>query len=151
MSNQKTKFINHPEFPGGPKALTTFIYQQLKYPDLALASGIEGTVLIEYDIDYKGRVVDARVLQGLGHGCDEEALRVVRLLKFDVPANRGLKVLFHKKVNIQFKRPVVQAPPAEAGVTQSLQLTYTLAPTPPVADVEADKPAGETYSYTISW
>lgn len=151
MSNQKTKFINHPEYPGGPKALTTFIYQQLKYPDLALASGIEGVVLVEYDIDYKGRVVDARVLQGLGHGCDEEALRVVRLLKFDVPANRGMKVLFHKKVNIQFKRPVVQAPPAEAGVTQQVQLTYTITPTPPPVEVEPERAVQETYSYTVSW
>lgn len=149
MSSQKTKFIYQPEYPGGPKALTGFIYQHLQYPQAALASGIEGVVYVEYDIDYKGKVVDARVLQGLGHGFDEEALRVVRLLKFDVPSNRGVKVLFHKKVNIQFKRPVVQTQPVAPAQGQ-MQLTYTITPpTPTTTQEPAAKPAQETYSYVV--
>ena len=131
--------------------MTGFIYQNLRYPQTAFASGIEGIVNIEYDIDYKGKVVDARVLQGLGHGCDEEALRVVRMLKFDVPTNRGMKVLFHKKVNIQFKRPVVQSLPKEAAPTQQqLQLTYMITPTaPPVEPEQEPKPSQTVYSYVV--
>lgn len=147
MGSQKTKFIFHPEFPGGPKALTEFIYQHLQYPQTALESGVEGIAIVEYDIDYKGKVVDARVVQGLGHGCDEEALRVVRMLKFDVPTNRGLKVLFHKKANIQFKKPVVQPP---ASTQQQFQLTYTVtAAQAPVEAEQGQKPVPETYSYTV--
>lgn len=151
MGNQKTKFIYQPEYPGGPKALMGFIYQHLQYPEAALALGLEGIVNVEYDVDYKGKVIDARILQGLGHGCDEEALRVVRLLKFDVPTNRGVKVLFHKKINIQFKRPVVQTQPAAPAPAQ-MQLTYTITtPTPTTTPEPAARPVQETYSYVVQF
>lgn len=139
---KKTLFIHQPEYPGGPKALTKFIYDNLRYPETALEAGIEGTIVIDYDIDYQGNVTGTRVLQGIGHGCDEEACRVVRLLKFDVPKNRGMRVLFHKKAKIQFKKPVQQ--PAAAG---QMQVTYTMTPSPVAGNLEEKK--GETYSYTV--
>ena len=102
-------FIHQPVYPGGQKALTEFIYQHLRYPDTALEVGAEGIVWVEYDIDFKGNVVATRVVQGIGHGCDEEACRVVRLLKFEVEKNRGVHVLFHQKaksklLNFRHKR-----------------------------------------------
>ena len=63
---------------------------------------------IEYDIDHQGVVVGSRVLKGLGHGCDEEAARLVKLLKFDVAKNRGIHVLFHQKLRVQFRMPKKQ-------------------------------------------
>jgi protein TonB len=143
---KKTLFVNQPEYPGGPKELTKFIYSQLRFPKAALESGIEGTVMVEYDIDYQGKVIDTRVLQSLGHGCDEEACRVVRLLKFDVAKNRGLKVVFHRKAVIEFRKPV-QKP--EVNNTMQVQVNYTMTVTPAVAVVEAEKPAVVTYSYTV--
>lgn len=143
---KKPLFIHQPEYPGGPKALTKFIYGQLRYPKEAFEAGIEGTVVVDYDIDYQGNVTATRVLQGIGHGCDEEACRVVRLLKFDVPKNRGLRVLFHKKARIQFKKPVQQ--PA-APVPVQMQVTYTVTSAQPVENQEDMK--GETYSYTIQF
>ncbi|MEO6038742.1 MAG: energy transducer TonB [Saprospiraceae bacterium] len=144
---KKPLFIRHPEYPGGPKALTQFIYAQLRYPEAALAANAEGTVFIDYDIDYKGNVVAARVLQGLGHGCDEEACRLVRLLKFDVPKNRNMKVTFHQKLRVQFKKP---APVAAPNLT--MQVSYTVTPTSPTAPATSvDKPATETYSYTVQF
>ena len=141
---KKPLFIRQPEYPGGPKALTQFIYAQLRYPAAALEANVEGTVFIDYDIDYKGNVVATRVLQGLGHGCDEEACRLARLLKFDVPKTRNMKVTFHQKLRIQFKKPVPVA------ATPTMQVSYTLTPaaatTPP-----ADKPATETYTYTVQF
>ncbi len=102
-------FIKQPVYKGGNQALTKAIYSALKYPKAALEHKTEGIVLVEYDIDYKGNVIDTRVLQGIGHGCDEEACRVVKLLKFDVPTTRGVRLLFHKKIKIQFKLPVATA------------------------------------------
>lgn len=143
---KKPLFIHQPEYKGGPKALTKFIYEQLRYPQTALDAGIEGMVIVDYDIDHQGNVIATRVLQGIGHGCDEEACRVVRLLKFDVPKNRGLKVLFHKKARIQFKRPVQQ--PA-APVQAQMQVHYTLTSAPPAEKAE-EKPA-TMYHYTIQF
>lgn len=145
MEKEKKKplFIHQPEYPGGPKALTKFIYDNLRYPKEALENGVEGMVIVDYDIDYQGNVTATRVLQGLGHGCDEEACRVVKLLKFDVPKNRGVRVLFHKKARIQFKKPEQQA----AVPAQQLQVNYTVTPSPAVENQEENK--NETYTYTI--
>jgi len=43
------------------------------------------------------------VLKGLGHGCDEEALRVVRLLAFEKVKNRGVRLKMTTKTNINFR------------------------------------------------
>lgn len=142
---KKPLFIHQPEYPGGPKALTKFIYDNLRYPAEALENGVEGMVVVDYDIDYQGNVTTTRVLQGIGHGCDEEACRVVKLLKFDVPKNRGVKVLFHKKARIQFKKPKQQA-----AVSAQLQVNYiVVTPSPATENQEGKKE--ETYSYTIQF
>lgn len=143
---KKPLFIQQPEYPGGPKSLTKFIYDNLRYPQEALEAAIEGMVLVDYDIDHQGNVLATRVLQGIGHGCDEEACRVVRLLKFDVPKNRGLKVLFHKKARIQFKKPKQKA---SVPAPVQMQVNYTVTPSPAVENQEGKK--GETYSYTIQF
>ncbi len=143
-------FIQQPEFPGGPKELTKFIYQNLRYPAAAAAAKIEGTVYIEYDIDFKGNVVDTRVLQGLGHGCDEEACRVLRLLKFSVGRNRGVRVLFHKKANIKFKLPVPAKAPAPPQPGTVVQYTYQYTTQKPAEPAPEPEKPGATYAYTIT-
>jgi len=143
---KKTKFVYQPEFPGGPKELTKFVYANLRYPKEALEANIEGTVYLEYDIDHKGTVVGTRVLKGLGHGCDEEAVRVAKLLKFDVARNRGIHVLFHQKLRVQFKK--VKEKPVKPPVVTEMQVSYTMTPT--AAPKPEEKPKTETtYSYTI--
>jgi TonB family protein len=147
---KRTRFVYQPEYPGGPKELTKFIYQHLRYPRDAFEANIEGTVYVEYDIDYQGIVVGAKVLKGLGHGCDEEAMRVVKLLKFDVARNRGIHVLFHQKVRVQFKKPKPQPKPAPVPAPAQVQVAYTLAPaTPPPAEEAPKQAPSTTYNYTI--
>jgi TonB family protein len=146
-NKKKTTFLHQPEYAGGPKELTRFIYEHLRYPEAALTAGVEGTVLVDYDIDYKGNVIDARVLRGIGHGCDEEACRVVRLLKFGVGKNRGVRVVFHKKAQIRFKIPV-KAPASPPGPVQ-VQYNYVTTAAPAAPKEPAAEPAGQTYSYTV--
>lgn len=142
-------FIQQPEFPGGPKELTKFIYANLRYPAEAVEAKIEGTVMVEYDIDYKGNVVDTRILQSLGYGCDEEAVRVVRMLKFVVGRNRGVKVLFHKKAQIRFKLPVpAKAPAPVPPQPANMQVNYVYTTTP--SSEPAEQPKGNTYTYTVT-
>ncbi len=153
MKNDKKKpqFVNQPQYPGGPKEMTKFIYSNLRYPQGALAAGVEGTVMIEYDIDYQGNVVASRILQGLGHGCDEEAARIVRLFKFDVAKQRGLHVLFHQKAKIQFKKPVPVPVPVPEPAPGTLQLNYSYTTAAPVVDAASNAaPKETTYSYTVT-
>jgi TonB family protein len=150
MEKKQKHFIHKPEYKGGPKALTAFIYDHLRYPDAALHAQVEGMVLVEYDIDNKGRVVDTRVIQGLGYGCDEEACRVVRLLQFEVNKNRGLRVLFHQKANIQFKRQVVSAPLPTLPQTVTYQYVVTPAVATPMDQEPVAAPETPVYSYSIT-
>jgi TonB family protein len=121
---KKTDILKQPEYPGGQKALRAFVASNLKYPDQALALKVEGTVHLRYAIDHKGMVIDVRILHKLGHGCDEEAERLVRLLSFHVDKTRGVKVLYHKKIQIHFRLP--QQPQNQT----ELQVSYHITPTP---------------------
>ena len=99
-------FIKKPIYPGGRDALKKFIGANLKYPKEALENKVEGTVSLKYTIDYKGKVVESHVISGLGHGCDEEALRLANLLRFEVPkSGRKVRVHFHKDLHIHFRLP----------------------------------------------
>lgn len=144
---KKTKFVYQPEYPGGPKELTKFIYSHLRYPKAAFEANIEGTVYLEYDIDYKGLVVAIRILKGLSHGCNEEAERVVKLLKFDVARNRGIHVLFHQKLRVQFKKPKLK--PVKQPVQGQMQVSYTISSSSPDKSKEQHPKKETAYNYTI--
>lgn len=139
-------FIHKPMYEGGNKALRAFVGQHLRYPEAALAQKIEGTVHVEYDIDHKGDVVDARVIGGLGAGLDEEAMRVVRLLKFTVTKHRGVRVLFHNRIQVHFRLPKAQpAPPVE----QPLGFQYVYKVEQPEVK-PGQQPPGSGYTFTIN-
>ena len=65
---------------GGGAAIVTAIQQHLEYPAAARAAGVAGRVYVRFVVGADGRVRDAQVMQGLGHGCDEAALAAVRQL-----------------------------------------------------------------------
>lgn len=71
--------ISQPEFPGGTQALMQFISRNLNYPGEAVEYGVEGKIIAQFVIDKEGNLKDAKILHGLGHGCDEEVLRVLAL------------------------------------------------------------------------
>lgn len=60
---------------------------------------------MKYSLDGDGKVIATKVIHSLGYGCDEEAIRVIKLLKYHVPKQRKIKVKFHKTINIRFKPP----------------------------------------------
>jgi TonB family protein len=66
------------ELIGGIEGLVA----QIDYPAEARRSGIEGRVRVELTVLPDGSVDEVFVVDGLGHGLDEEALRVVRLARF---------------------------------------------------------------------
>ncbi len=139
-------FIQRPAYPGGPKAMREFLRHNLQYPEEARLNGIEGTVAIRYEIDFKGNVTDVQILTSLGHGCDEEAIRLAKLLKFDVPVARGLKVSFHNTLKVHFKAP---KPSPQQG------MHYNYVPSAPKKKkTEEGKPetgTGTGYSYTVTF
>jgi len=90
-----------PEYPGGDEARVKFIYHNLQYPSDAKAKRIQGTVFVTFVIDTAGNVRDAEILKGMGYGCDEEALRVVRLMPRWNPGKQS-----GKAVRVQFNMAI---------------------------------------------
>ena len=93
-----------PDFRGGPPKLHEFIKTNLNYPQEAIDAGVEGKVFVEFCIEKDGTVCDAKVLRGIGYGCDEEALRVVGLMPKWYPGKqRGKAVRVRYTLPINFK------------------------------------------------
>ena len=129
------QFIHHPGYPGGTEALREFIRKNMRYPKEAMQNKIEGTVAVAYEIDHRGTVIDAKIKSGIGYGCDEEAVRLVKMLKFGVAKHHKLRVTFHKTLNIHFRLPKPKK--------QNTQLVYNY--------VEKKKEGGQSFNYNITF
>jgi TonB family protein len=106
-SQKRKRFISLPRYGGGSKALKDFIAANLVYPAEALEKRVEGSVIVEYDITDNGTVLNPRVLKGIGYGCDDEALRLIGMLRFEKVKNRGLRVKVTTKTTIHFRLPKI--------------------------------------------
>lgn len=83
-----------PEFEGN---FHNYLNHELRYPALARENDIEGKVLVEFVVNEDGGISAARVVRGIGGGCDEEALRVIRNMPKWKPGKqngRAVKVFF---------------------------------------------------------
>ena len=90
-----------PGYPGGDEARIKYLQENIKYPDEAKELGVQGKVFVTFVVEVDGSISDVRVLRGIGAGCDEEAIRVVRNMPRWVPGKqRGVPV------RVQFNLPI---------------------------------------------
>ena len=68
-----------PEFPEGLMAFNRFLGRNIHYPAIARENNTQGKVIISFIIEKDGTLSDIKVARGIGDGCDEEALRVMKL------------------------------------------------------------------------
>ena len=66
-----------PLFPGGDTERIKFLQHNIIYPPEARIKKIHGKVYIGFIVEKDGSISNARVIKGIGYGCDEEALRVI--------------------------------------------------------------------------
>lgn len=69
-----------PELIGGKELMETLITLNIRYPDAAREKLIGGVVVISVVIDSTGKMEDAFIHEGIGGGCNDEALRAVKLM-----------------------------------------------------------------------
>ena len=67
-----------PEYQGGQSALGKYLASRLRYPVRARENKIQGKVYIGFIVEKNGSLGDFKVIRGIGGGCDEEAIRVLR-------------------------------------------------------------------------
>jgi len=91
-----------PSYPGGEAKMYEYLGKNIKYPQIARESGIQGRVFVNYVVEPDGSVSNVKVLRGIGGGCDEEAMRVVKAMpKWKPGKQRG------KAVRVSYTLPVV--------------------------------------------
>jgi protein TonB len=83
-----------------------FLRQNIKYPAEAIRKQIEGKVIINFIVEKDGSVSNVKVLNGIGGGCDEEALRVIKLMPRWNPGKQSgmpVRVLFNLPITYKLK------------------------------------------------
>jgi len=86
------------------EAFTTYFMENLKYPEEAKAEGVEGMVQTQFVIDEKGNVTQVEVIEGIGSGCDEEAIRLIKSMPTWIPGKqRDVPVKVEMNVPVRFK------------------------------------------------
>jgi TonB family protein len=93
-----------PTFGKGPQyaELFEFIGKNLRYPEEAVTSKVEGKVFAEFVVEKDGSVSNVKAVKGIGHGCDEEVVRVVKSLPKWNPGEKDGKI-----VRTKFTLPIV--------------------------------------------
>lgn len=93
-----------PDFPGGTAKLAEYLQKNIKYPQMARESGIQGRVFVNFVVEPDGHVSNVKVLRSLGGGCDEEAMRVVKAMpKWKPGKQRGKPVRVSYILPVNFK------------------------------------------------
>lgn len=96
----KNVFVNT-SYSGGMKGLKKMIIRNFKTPHYAMENNIEGVMLVSFQVDKKGEVKNIEVRKKLCGPCDQEAIRLVKLLKKWKPAkSRG------QNVNVRYTLPL---------------------------------------------
>jgi len=90
-----------PKYPGGEDAMWKFIADEMKYPKAAIEANVQGKVYVEFVVNKDGGITNVKVLRGIGHGCDEEAVQIIESMPNWIPGeNRG------KPVNATYRLPI---------------------------------------------
>lgn len=68
-----------PEFPGGDLALSNYISDNIDYSQEAIDNNRQGTVTVNFVVDEKGKITDAKLSdQNVDPNLGQEAIRVVK-------------------------------------------------------------------------
>lgn len=91
---------------GGRKAFKDYLERNLRYPHEALNAGVEGKVTVQFTVDQNGSLTDFRVVKGIGYGCDEEVIRLIRQGPKWSPTKRDdVSMTDRVRVRMRFRLP----------------------------------------------
>jgi TonB family protein len=68
-----------PEFTDGVEGLYKFIGKNIRYPSEARRNGTQGRVIVNFIVEENGTLTNIKVVRGIGDGCDEEAVRIIKI------------------------------------------------------------------------
>jgi len=92
-----------PEPVNGYEGFYSGLSKNLKYPKRASHNEVTGKVYVSFVVNEKSELSEFKVLKGIGHGCDEEAIRVISLSKWNAGKQRGRPVKVRMIQTINFR------------------------------------------------
>ncbi len=90
-----------PQFNGGEEGLKKYLIENIKYPNEAKKTGVEGVVYVSFYVDTDGKVKNGMVMKGVNLLLDQEALRVVNAMPVWTPGKQD-----GKTVKVQYNLPI---------------------------------------------
>lgn len=93
-------------FLGSESALMQFVTRNIKYPSEAAERGIQGKVVVKFEIGTDGLVSNINVEKGVDPALDREAKRIVRGMPKWTPAKingREVKSVYHLPINFKLQ------------------------------------------------
>jgi len=91
---------------GGLRAYDKYLKNSLRYPQQALENNVKGRVTVSFTVHTDGAVNEFNVLKGLGFGCDEEVVRLVKDgPKWSPTTQDGEPVESEVRVRVKFAPP----------------------------------------------
>jgi TonB family protein len=101
-STSKKTLDQPPIFMDGNIEIYRLYGANIRYPARAKENNIQGKVVIAVTVDTLGHLSNYRIKKAIGGGCDEEALRVVKLIEGDwLPG-----ILNGKPVTVEYELPI---------------------------------------------
>ncbi len=94
-------FVPYAVMPHCPYNLQQYIAHNIHYPEAARENNITGRVIIQFDIDTTGRIVNPKVLHHVAGGCSEEAIRVMQAMAPWIPGQQEGKI-----VKVRYTQPI---------------------------------------------
>lgn len=88
-----------PEMQGGQE----WLYDNIEYPEMARKAGIEGRVIVQFVVNEEGQAQDFTVLRGIGGGCDQAAIDVIKQAEFSPGKQRGTPVPVQMALTVRFQ------------------------------------------------
>ncbi len=104
MKNDNSPFViveQMPEFPGGTDKMMRYLSNTIRYPVEAQMKKVQGMVITSFIVGKDGAISDIEVVRGIGNGCDDEAVRVIKNMPTWVPGKQGGQL-----VPVKFTLPI---------------------------------------------
>jgi len=105
--------VDPPLFPGGNEALYEYIMESISYPQKARDAGIQWVVYTQFIIEKDGSISNIEILRGIGSGCDEEVIRVIKEMPLWISGmDRGnpVRVLYTMPVKFVLSEEIAKEP-----------------------------------------
>lgn len=99
----EVELLETPVFKDNEEALNRFITKNLRYPQQAMESKIEGYVFVSFVVEKNGKISNIRVLKDIGGGCGDEAVRIIKAMPRWKPGVNWRQKFVRTKVKLRIK------------------------------------------------